>query len=217
MPNIFKLNLTKTPLIMRYLFLFSLIIFSFYSCNNAEKEKKEKIEKPSVSPKITAKDSTGLKIAYYDLDTLQQKYLFFKNEYEVMSKKKNAFEKELLKKQSDFQKFVERNEERAQKGLLSQNQLAELQNKAQKMQEEYAIFEQKKTIEMQSEFEQKLTLISKNLETYAKEFCEKNNIDILLQSGQSSQIGYIHPSMNTTDEFINYLNQKQAEIDKDLK
>lgn len=192
------------------------------ACNsNKEKEEDKKKEKTitnkSIVPIIQSKDSAGLKIAHYNTDTLQEKYVFFKTEYDKMKTKKKSVENELLKKQSDLQKFVERNEERAQKGLLSQNQLAELQDKLQKMQQEYAIFEQKKTIEMQNDFEQLASLMSKNIDAYAKEFCELNNIDILLQSGTSSQLDYINPSMNATNEFINYLNQKQANIDKDLK
>ena len=192
------------------------------ACNsNKEKEEDKKKEKTitnkSTVPIIQSKDSAGLKIAHYNTDTLQEKYVFFKTEYDKMKTKKKSVENELLKKQSDLQKFVERNEERAQKGLLSQNQLAELQDKLQKMQQEYALFEQKKTIEMQNDFEQLASLMSKNIDAYAKEFCELNNIDILLQSGTSSQLDYINPSMNATNEFINYLNQKQANIDKDLK
>ena len=118
---------------MRIIFFSTFIGLMLCACSNNEKTKETEKESPSTSPVITAKDSAGLKIAYYDIDTLQKNYLFLKNEYELISKKKNLFEKELLRKQSDFETFVKRNEERAQKGLLSQNQLAEAQNKAQKL------------------------------------------------------------------------------------
>ena len=63
-----------------------------------------------------------------------------------------------------------------------------------------------------------MTLIYNQILTYSKLFCQQNNFDILLQSGTTSQLeSYVNPSMNATNEFINYLNQNQAKIDKDLK
>jgi hypothetical protein len=35
--------------------------------------------------------------------------------------------------------------------------------------------------------------------------------------GNGGQINYINPSMNVTKEFVAYLNQNQADIEKDLK
>ena len=192
------------------------------ACNSnvkieAEKKKENTAANKSTVPIIQPKDSSGLKIAYYNLDSLQKKYVFFKKEYEKMTTKKKSFEKELLKKQKEFESFVERNEELAKKGLLSQIQMEKAQIKAQKLQREYTLYEQEKSMEMQVEGEKKMTLIYNQILTYSKLFCEQNNIDILLQSGTTSQLGYINPSMNATNEFINYLNQKQTDIDKDLK
>lgn len=199
------------------------------ACNsNKEKEgdkKKSKtvmadgklVTNKSTFPIIQSKDSAGLKIAYYNLDTLQERYVFYKKEIEKMTIKKKSFEKELIKKQKEFESFIKRNEELAKKGLLSQDQMEKAQIKAQKLQQEYALYEQEKSMLMQGEGEKKLTLIYNQILTYSKLFCEQNNIDILLQSGTTSQLGYINPSMNATNEFINFLNQQQADIDKDLK
>ncbi|MDG1842663.1 MAG: OmpH family outer membrane protein [Crocinitomicaceae bacterium] len=192
------------------------------ACNSnkekeGEKTKGNTVTNKSTVPIIQSKDSTGLKIAFYNLDTLQERYVFFKKEYEKMTTKKKSFEKELLKKQKEFESFIERNEELAKKGLLSQIQMEKAQIKAQKLQREYTLYEQEKSMEMQVEGEKKMTLIYNQILTYSKLFCEQNNIDILLQSGSASQLGYINPTMNATNEFINYLNQKQTDIDKDLK
>ena len=192
------------------------------ACNsNKEKEgdkKKEKtVTNKSTVPIIQSKDSAGLKIAYYNLDTLQERYVFFKTEYDKMKTKKKSFEKELIKKQKEFESFIARNEELAKKGLLSQDQMEKAQIKAQKLQREYTLYEQEKSMQMQVEGEKKMTLIYNQILTYSKLFCQQNNIDILLQSGTTSQLSYVNPSMNATNEFINYLNQNQANIDKDLK
>jgi hypothetical protein len=35
--------------------------------------------------------------------------------------------------------------------------------------------------------------------------------------GPGGQINFVNPSMDVTKEFVNFLNEKQAEIEKDLK
>jgi acetylglutamate kinase len=62
-----------------------------------------------------------------------------------------------------------------------------------------------------------MTVMGNKVEKFAKEFSQKNKIDILLIHGTGGQIGYIDNAMNVTKEFVNYLNEKQAEIAKELK
>ena len=47
-------------------------------------------------------------------------------------------------------------------------------------------------------------------------YCEKHHIDILLMHGDGGQINYIHPNMDVTAEFVNFLNENQAQIEKEL-
>ena len=85
-----------------------------------------------------------------------------------MKTKKKSFEKELIKKQKEFESFIARNEELAKKGLLSQDQMEKAQIKAQKLQREYTLYEQEKSMQMQVEGEKKMTLIYNQILTYSK-------------------------------------------------
>ena len=58
---------------------------------------------------------------------------------------------------------------------------------------------------------------NKKIEAFGKEFSEKHGIDLLLMHGPGGQINFVNPSMDVTMEFVNFLNEKQAEIEKDLK
>ena len=58
--------------------------------------------------------------------------------------------------------------------------------------------------------------INKKVETWGKKYCELHQIDLLLIQGQGGQINYINKNMDVTKAFINFLNENQKEIEKDL-
>jgi len=189
-----------------------IILITILSCNTEKKE----VEK-STTPSVPVKDPEGLKIAFYNSDSLKSKYTYFVNQEKIINKKQNSFESEIKKKENDFKNFISRNEKRAQNGELSQNEIGSLQQKAQEMQQNILAFQQNKGTQIEKEAIELMSAISKKVEQYADEFCKKNKIDILLIHGQGGQFGYINDSMEVTNEFINFLNEKQKDIDKDLK
>tara|TARA_Y100000385_G_scaffold227552_1_gene238514 strand:+ start:635 stop:1231 length:597 start_codon:yes stop_codon:yes gene_type:complete len=189
-----------------------IILITILSCNTEEKKVKK-----SITPSVPVKDPEGLKIAFYNSDSLKSKYTYFVDQEKVIKKKQNSFESEIKKKENNFKNFISRNEKRAQNGELSQNEIGSLQQKAQEMQQNILSFQQNKGAQIEKEAIELMSDISKKVEQYANEFCKKNKIDILLIHGQGGQFGYINDSMEVTNEFINFLNEKQKDIDKDLK
>jgi Skp family chaperone for outer membrane proteins len=148
---------------------------------------------------------------------LKEKFIFFKEQDSIMTGKQKAFEAELLKKQQEFEAFMTKNQGLAKQGLLSENEQVALSQKAQTMEQQIAEFQQTQGQALQKEAVDKMTVMGNKVEKFAKEFSQKNKIDILLIHGTGGQIGYIDNAMNVTKEFVNYLNEKQAEIAKELK
>ena len=177
----------------------------------------EEKPKPSTTPNVERRDMKGLKIAYYNSDTLKEKFIFFKEQDSIMTGKQKAFEADLLKKQQEFEAFMTKNQGLAKQGLLSENEQVALSQKAQTMEQQIAEFQQTQGQALQKEAVDKMTVMGNKVEKFAKEFSQKNKIDILLIHGTGGQIGYIDNAMNVTKEFVNYLNEKQAEIAKELK
>lgn len=173
--------------------------------------------KPSTTPSVEKRDTKGLKIAYYNSDTLKQQFIFFKEQDSLMTAKQKAFESELQRKQQEFEAFITKNEGLMKQGLLSENEQVALSQKAQAMQKQIMEFQQNRGQALEKEAIDKMTVIGNKVEKFAKEFSENNKIDILLIHGKGGQIGYIDSSMDVTKEFVNYLNEKQAEIAKELK
>lgn len=173
--------------------------------------------KPSTTPTVEKRDMKGLKIAYYNSDTLKEQFVFFKEQDSLMTAKQKAFESELQRKQQEFEAFITKNEGMMKQGLLSENEQVALSQKAQSMQKQIVDFQQNQGQALEKEAIDKMTVISNKVEKFAKEFSQKNKIDVLLIHGKGGQIGYIETSMDVTKEFVNYLNEKQAEIAKELK
>ena len=173
--------------------------------------------KPSTTPNVEKRDMKGLKIAYYNSDTLKEKFIFFKEQDSIMTGKQKAFEAELQKKQQEFEAFMTKNQSLAKQGLLSENEQVALSQKAQTMEQQIAEYQQTQGQALQKEAVDKMTVMGNKVEKFAKEFSQKNKIDILLIHGTGGQIGYIDNAMDVTKEFVNYLNEKQAEIAKELK
>ena len=173
--------------------------------------------KPSTTPTVEKRDMKGLKIAYYNSDTLKEQFVFFKEQDSLMTAKQKAFESELQRKQQEFEAFITKNEGMMKQGLLSENEQVALSQKAQSMQKQIMDFQQNQGQALEKEAIDKMTVISNKVEKFAKEFSQKNKIDVLLIHGKGGQIGYIETSMDVTKEFVNYLNEKQAEIAKELK
>jgi hypothetical protein len=61
-----------------------------------------------------------------------------------------------------------------------------------------------------------LETVNKKIEALGKKYCEKHQIDILLMHGEGGQINYINSRMDVTTEFVNFLNENQAQIEKEL-
>jgi Skp family chaperone for outer membrane proteins len=134
-----------------------------------------------------------------------------------MNAKQKAYEGEMQRKQGEFEAFITKNEGLMKQGLLSENEQVALSQKAQAMQKQIADYQQNQGQALEKEAVDKMTVIGNKVEKFAKEFSQKNKIDVLLIHGKGGQIGFIESSMDVTKEFVNYLNEKQAEIAKDLK
>lgn len=173
--------------------------------------------KPSTTPKVESRDMKGLKIAFYNSDSLKEKFIFFKEQDSLMTAKQKAFEAEIQNKQAAFEAFIAKNEGLMKQGLLSENEQIAASQKAQTMQKQISEYQQTQGQALEKEAIDKMTVMGNKVEKFAKEFSQKNKIDILLIHGKGGQIGFIDATMDVTTEFVNYLNEKQAEIAKDLK
>ncbi|MFN4950389.1 MAG: OmpH family outer membrane protein [Flavobacteriales bacterium] len=195
------------------LFYASCLGFLLLSCNDAKKKDAEADKSPTV---ITRYDKS-LVIAYYHQDSLKERFDYYKKEDQVITRKQKLFEAEMKRRGKELEDYVRRNDEKARNGLLSQNEIMQIQQKAQSMEQELMQYQQTQAAKIEEESVKKLEAITKKIETLGKMYSEKNNIDILLIHGAGGQLNFINEKMNVTSDFIRFLNENQANIEKDLK
>jgi Skp family chaperone for outer membrane proteins len=187
------------------------ISFILFACGTETKK-----ETKNTKPKIEVRNSKGLKIAYYNNDSIKEKFEYYKREDAAVTKKQKAFQTELEKRTREYEKFVQRKDQEARTGLLSENEIMLAQQKAQQMQALIMQYQQTQGAKIEEETVKKLEAINKKIEALGKKYCELHGIDLLLIHGEGGQLNYIHPSMDVTTEFINYLNENQDQIEKEL-
>ena len=195
------------------LFFASCLGFLLLSCNDAKKKDSAADKSPTV---ITRYDKS-LVIAYYHQDSLKERFDYYKKEDQVITRKQKLFEAEMKRRGKELEDYVRRNDEKARNGLLSQNEIMQIQQKAQTMEQELMQYQQAQAAKIEEESVKKLEAITKKIETLGKMYSEKNNIDILLIHGAGGQLNFINEKMNVTSDFIRFLNENQANIEKDLK
>lgn len=183
------------------------------SCGGKEKEKNAE----NTTPKVEAAKVGELKIAYYDSDSLKKYFDYYREQDSLVTKKQLSFQKEIERRSKDYQDFIVRKDGEARSGLLSQNEMAQVQQKMQQMEAELMRYQQERGAQLEAETMKKLEEISNKISALGKQFSEENKIDILLIHGKGGQMNFINPAMDVTKEFIAYLNQRQGEIEKELK
>ena len=183
------------------------------SCGNKE----DKADKADKNPTVITRYDKSLVIAYYHQDSLKERFDYYKKEDQVITRKQKMFEAEMKRRGKELEDYVRRNDEKARNGLLSQNEIMQIQQKAQTMEQELMQYQQSQAAKIEEESVKKLEAITKKIETLGKMYCEKNNIDILLIHGAGGQLNFINEKMNVTSDFIRFLNDNQARIEKDLK
>tara|TARA_B100000674_G_scaffold60160_1_gene41721 strand:+ start:249 stop:848 length:600 start_codon:yes stop_codon:yes gene_type:complete len=194
-----------------YLLSFSLVILS---CSN--KAEKETQPKQSIPVTTVEKDTSGLVIAFYFNDSLKEGFTYYKNIDEDVSRKNLAFQTELKRRTAELENFVSKKGAEAQQGLLSENEIMKIQQKAQRMEAELMEYQQKEGAKLEAEVMRKLTDINNKVISFGKIFSEANGIDLLMGYADGGQINYANPSMNVTGAFIDFLNKEQKQIEEDL-
>jgi outer membrane protein len=177
----------------------------------------KKAPKKDTTPKVESRRMGGLKIAYYSNDSIKANFDYFVKEEGIIKNKQKAFESEVQRRTGAYEAFITKKDAEARGGLLSQNEIAQVQQRAQEMQNQIMQYQQTEGAKIEEQAMKSLESVNKKIEALGKKYCEKHQIDILLMHGEGGQINYINQSMDVTTEFVNFLNENQAQIEKELK
>jgi Skp family chaperone for outer membrane proteins len=188
----------------------SLVSVTLFSCG----EKAKKVE--NTTPNVPTVRTNGLKIAFYNQDSLTKHFRYYVEMDSMMKAKQLRFQGELQKREKALQNYVMTNEEKAKSGALSGFEIQSIQEEAQRRQQALMQYQESEGMKLEKETGELLGVISKKIEAAGKKYSQKHGLDILMMHGAAGQFIYVNPTMDVTKEFIAYLNQNQAEIEADM-
>lgn len=177
---------------------------------------KSNTEKETSTPKVESKQVGELKIAFYNQDSLKVHFDYYREQDSIVTKKQLSFQNEVQRRTTELQNYLVKNDERARSGLLSQNEILQIQQVAQQKEASLMQYQQTEGAKLEEETYNKLEAIGNKIELFAKKYCEENDIDILMIYAKGGQFNYINASMDVTKEFTTYLNDQQRSLTEDI-
>ncbi|MCO4814319.1 MAG: OmpH family outer membrane protein [Flavobacteriales bacterium] len=181
-----------------------------------EKKEVEKSEVDSSSERMvegSAKDMEGMKVAFYNLDSLKTMYTYFREQDSIITIDGLNFQRELERRGANLQSFITKNEANIQKGLMSQDDIMKIQQQAQQRQEVIMQYQQSVGGDIEKRGYDVMEIIGNRLQEYGGKFSKDKGIDILMVYTKGGQFNYINGSLDVTKEFTDYLNKQQEEMD----
>jgi hypothetical protein len=155
-------------------------------------------------------------MAFYYNDSIKTGFEYYRKAEASLTAKQASYQSQIQSKTQKYQNYVTKKQKDIQAGLLSENEMMKVQQKAGEMEQEIVQYQQREGAKLEGDMLKKLEEINKKLEAFGKMFSEKHGIDILMGYSSGQQINYIHPKMNVSGSFIDFLNSEQKKLEEDL-
>ncbi len=158
----------------------------------------------SSTEKVSAANSSAFKIAYFESDSIQNHFEYYKEVRAVLQAKEQANNKQLNELKNVFTAKYQDLQKSAQS--LSQAELASKQQELVQLERTYQGKEQMMNQEMQDEGFKKVQDVKKKIEAYLKDYNMDKNFSYVFSS--SPEFMYLKDSVyNITDDLIKGLNK----------
>lgn len=184
------------------------------ACNGKNKANgKEVVDQ---TPNVPTVRTEGLKLAFYNQDSLTKHFMYYVEMDSLMKRKQLSFQKEYQRREAAFYKFAGDYDAKAKAGSLSAFELQSAQQEIERKQQALMQYQQEEGGRLEKETVELLNVITKKIEGAGRDYSKKHGIDILMTQGTGSQFVYINEAMDVSNAFIAYLNDHQAQIEADL-
>ena len=155
-------------------------------------------------PASTASNGAGFRIAYFELDSLQNNYQYFKDALSTLKTKEESMNNELAALEKSYQKKIA---EWQQKGNNMSQAEAEAANREyQQMQQNFQARKQQLDQNINDQMNDTRKKIRERLETYLKEYNKDKNYSYIF-SDFPEGIFYKDTVYNITNDLIKGLNE----------
>lgn len=181
------------------------------SCSGGKKETTTK------APEVPTVDPQGLKIAFYNSDSLNEGFTYLKEQDALLKKKQEKFQKEAAARENQLRSLYTKMVEGEQKMLYSAQDLKTMGESYKRQEMSLMNFQQTEGAKLQEEAAEMQTVLNNRVQLFAKKYCEKYKLDMLLMHAPGGQFTYYNPKMDVTASFIEFVNEQQKQMDEDVK
>lgn len=184
------------------------LLLSVTACSSSNSTKKDNSTK-TINKGVA--DST-LTIAFYYQDSIATQFDFYREIDSIVKGKQLSFQKELEGKMRAFQNYQAEIQKRYDNNEITGYEIEGIQRAMAQKQQSIAAFRDQKGGALQKKVMQYTIALSNKIDAAAKEFSKEKGIDLLLYYQQGGQITFINSAYDVTENFIDYLNQREGEL-----
>ena len=152
-----------------------------------------------------ARQGKGFKIAYFEMDSLQSNFDYYKEVAKELGNSEQQKRNELAAKKDAYAAKIKEYQAKGQS--MSQAEIASAQQDIAQRERDYQQDEQAKSQEMQEESFKKLQDVKKRIEEYLKEYNKDNTYSFII-SNSADLLYYKDSTYNITNDLIKGLNEQ---------
>ncbi|MFN4006891.1 MAG: OmpH family outer membrane protein [Chitinophagaceae bacterium] len=149
------------------------------------------------------------KIAYFELDSLENQYTYFKETRNYLRRKDDEFSRRLNSIKLQYENKLK--EANAKGPSMTQAEQTAFQQELMRIQENYRQTEQEGTQEMQALSLQKMQEVKKTIQDFLKTYCEGKGYAYVFASSENDYLYYKDSAQNITNDLIAALNKQYKE------
>lgn len=189
----------------------ALSVCALVSCNNSSPKMDEQ---PSADK--TAAPTTGMKIAYVEVDSLMSQYKFCKEYSLILQKKSNNARNTLTQKGKQLQAAAANFQQKVQNnGFASREQAASVQAAIQRQEQDLQELQNRLGSELDAETAKYNAALRDSLRNFLKDYNKSKKYDIII-SKAGDNILYADTKHDITKDVINGLNKRyKSTVKKD--
>ena len=149
--------------------------------------------------------ANAMKIAYFDLDTLQNNYEYFKEMRTYLTGKKDVMDQKLNKIRSDYTAKV--NDYNKRGPSLSQTEQSQMQQELGAMNNNYQQQEQALGEDLQSETMEKMVDVRTKIQDFLKTYSKQKGYSYVFATSSDDNVMYYKDTLkNITPDLVKQLN-----------
>ena len=195
--------------ISTYLSILALVAVGFLYYLHFKGEKKSVANHPG---KASAASSNNFRIAYFDIDSLQEKYEYFKDVSVDIKKKENAMYAELNDLNARNQRTVRKWQEKG--NAITQAEYEAAQREVGMLQQQFAQRKGELEQDLQKLQVEHMSELRKQVEEFLKEYNKSKKYAYILSYEPGFVIYYRDSAYNITGDLINGLNTQYKDKKK---